>query len=118
MSVFDRCIEADGAWRALIARCGPARDADRVDAGELARAVADGRVLEIETSRDGFGGGSVWISRVAPTTPPGAVRPDRWHLGYRAHVVFQRRLELSDAELDTINRNCWEGSGEIPLIEG
>ena len=105
---------AQREWDRLVDRHGRPESASELAAEALERALADRRVLCISVSRDGFGGGSVWLSRQEPSEREQVAAGDhRERFGYVEYVVFPPPFEATDRRLRILNGNAWESSGEM-----
>ena len=98
--------KAERRWSKLVAK--GARWVGDVGDSELAAAIKGRRVVTLSVSRDGYGGGSVWLDRPESITSARPA-PDQY---WRNAVVF--RVRVSDRDLKVLRGNAWES---MPALE-
>ena len=110
---MQRHQRADRAWVELeLAQGRHVRD---LPPEELARALAERRVLTFDIGSDGFGGGSVYLSMPGPEDRA----PLEGSPAYRQHrvsLVFDA-LPIDEPLLKLLNGNAWEKLSEVPGFE-
>jgi hypothetical protein len=101
---------AENRWNALVQDFGQPQRFSSLSLGERTRAIAEHRAVWITVSRDGFGGGSVWLTLME------ADQNDEFDRGIAGFgVAFPAPCRLDASLLRELNRNAWE-PGEMPPL--